>query len=92
MKAAGYVLDTNICAFYLRGKFDVDQAIDGLRDKMKRTGITRMRRIDKMKRTRITRMKRIWKAIFNLLRQTDIISSKDLEDWGNSCIFAGRNK
>ena len=28
MKAAGYVLDTNICAFYLRGKFDVDQAID----------------------------------------------------------------
>jgi len=28
MKAAGYVLDTNICAFYLRGKFDVDKAID----------------------------------------------------------------
>ena len=28
MKAAGYVLDTNICAFYLRGKYDVDKAID----------------------------------------------------------------
>ncbi len=28
MKAAGYVLDTNVCAFYLRGKFDVDKAID----------------------------------------------------------------
>lgn len=28
MKASGYVLDTNICAFYLRGKFDVDKAID----------------------------------------------------------------
>ena len=27
-------------------------------------------------------------AIFDILRQTDIISSKDLEDWGNSCIFA----
>ena len=23
-----YLLDTNICAFYLRGKFDVDQRID----------------------------------------------------------------
>ena len=42
----------------------------------------------KMKRPRIWRMRRIWKAIFNLLRQTDIISSIDLEDWGNSCIFA----
>lgn len=30
MKAAGYVLDTNICAFYLRGKFDVDKAIDSV--------------------------------------------------------------
>lgn len=28
MRAAGYVLDTNICAFYLRGKYDVDKAID----------------------------------------------------------------
>ena len=28
MKVSGYVLDTNICAFYLRGKFDVDKAID----------------------------------------------------------------
>lgn len=28
MNAAGYVLDTNICAFYLRGKYDVDKAID----------------------------------------------------------------
>ena len=28
------------------------------------------------------------KAIFNLLRQTDIIFSKDLEDLENSCIFA----
>lgn len=26
--ATGYVLDTNVCAFYLRGKFDVDKAID----------------------------------------------------------------
>ena len=33
-------------------------------------------------------MRRIWKVIFDLLRQTEIISSKDLEDWGNSCIFA----
>jgi len=23
-----YLLDTNICAFYLRGKFDVDKRID----------------------------------------------------------------
>lgn len=28
MKAAGYVLDTNICAYYLRGKFDIDKSID----------------------------------------------------------------
>lgn len=28
MKAAGYVLDTNVCAFYLRGRYDVDKAID----------------------------------------------------------------
>ncbi|MBR0037377.1 MAG: PIN domain-containing protein [Bacteroidales bacterium] len=28
MKATGYVLDTNICAFYLRGKFNVDKYID----------------------------------------------------------------
>ena len=28
MKAAGYVLDTNICAFYLRGKYNVDKYID----------------------------------------------------------------
>ena len=24
MTANGYLLDTNICAFYLRGKFDID--------------------------------------------------------------------
>lgn len=24
----GYLLDTNVCVFYLRGKFDVDKAID----------------------------------------------------------------
>lgn len=28
MKCKGYLLDTNICAFYLRGKFQVDQMID----------------------------------------------------------------
>ncbi len=28
MKDTGYLLDTNICAFYLRGKYDVDKAID----------------------------------------------------------------
>lgn len=28
MKAAGYVLDTNICAFYLRGKYSLDKCID----------------------------------------------------------------
>ena len=28
MKADGYVLDTNICAFYLRGRFNVDRYID----------------------------------------------------------------
>lgn len=27
MTNTGYVLDTNICAFYLRGKYDIDQAI-----------------------------------------------------------------
>ncbi len=24
----GYLLDTNVCVFYLRGKFDIDKAID----------------------------------------------------------------
>ena len=28
MTANGYLLDTNICAFYLRGKFDIDKFID----------------------------------------------------------------
>ena len=28
MKAAGYVLDTNICAFYLRGRYNIDKYID----------------------------------------------------------------
>ena len=28
MSNQGYLLDTNICAFYLRGKFNVDQLID----------------------------------------------------------------
>ena len=28
MNQPSYLLDTNICAFYLRGKFDVDQRID----------------------------------------------------------------
>lgn len=28
MTTHGYLLDTNICAFYLRGKFNVDKAID----------------------------------------------------------------
>ena len=28
MNADGYVLDTNICAFYLRGRFNVDRYID----------------------------------------------------------------
>ncbi len=28
MTSNGYLLDTNICAFYLRGKFHVDQMID----------------------------------------------------------------
>jgi len=28
MNQQSYLLDTNICAFYLRGKFDVDQRID----------------------------------------------------------------
>ena len=28
MTSKGYLLDTNICAFYLRGKFDIDKAID----------------------------------------------------------------
>lgn len=27
MTANGYLLDTNICAFYLRGKFDIDKFI-----------------------------------------------------------------
>ena len=30
MKSTGYVLDTNICAFYLRGKYNVDKAIDNV--------------------------------------------------------------
>ncbi len=29
MKADGYVLDTNICAFYLRGRFNVDMLTRG---------------------------------------------------------------
>ena len=28
MNGVNYLLDTNICAFYLRGKYDVDQSID----------------------------------------------------------------
>ena len=28
MKTYGYLLDTNICAFYLRGKYHVDKSID----------------------------------------------------------------
>lgn len=28
MKSKKYLLDTNICAFYLRGKYDIDKAID----------------------------------------------------------------
>ncbi|MBQ3876704.1 MAG: PIN domain-containing protein [Prevotella sp.] len=28
MSGVNYLLDTNICAFYLRGKYDVDQFID----------------------------------------------------------------
>ena len=28
MNQMSYLLDTNICAFYLRGKFNVDQYID----------------------------------------------------------------
>ena len=28
MTKTGYVLDTNICAFFLRGKYDIDKAID----------------------------------------------------------------
>ena len=28
MKPKGYLLDTNICAFYLRGKYNIDKAID----------------------------------------------------------------
>ena len=28
MKEKGYILDTNVCAFYLRGKYNVDKAID----------------------------------------------------------------
>ena len=28
MTQQGYLLDTNICAFYLRGRYDVDKAID----------------------------------------------------------------
>lgn len=28
MSGVNYLLDTNICAFYLRGKYDVDQSID----------------------------------------------------------------
>ena len=30
MTPQGYLLDTNICAFYLRGKYDVDKAIDAV--------------------------------------------------------------
>jgi len=28
MSGTGYILDTNICAYYLRGKFDIDKAIE----------------------------------------------------------------
>ena len=28
MTPAGYLLDTNICVFYLRGKYDIDKAIN----------------------------------------------------------------
>ena len=28
MTGKGYLLDTNICAFYLRGKYDVDKCIN----------------------------------------------------------------
>lgn len=28
MKADGYVLDTNVCVFFLRGRFNVDRYID----------------------------------------------------------------
>ncbi len=28
MKQTSYLLDTNICAFYLRGRYDIDQRID----------------------------------------------------------------
>ncbi len=28
MSGVNYLLDTNICVFYLRGKYDVDQSID----------------------------------------------------------------
>ena len=30
MNQQAYLLDTNICAFYLRGKFDVDRRIDNV--------------------------------------------------------------
>ena len=30
MKRNLYLLDTNICAFYLRGKYDINQRIDGV--------------------------------------------------------------
>lgn len=30
MKSRNYLLDTNICAFYLRGKYDIDKAIDSV--------------------------------------------------------------
>ena len=28
MKTIGYVLDTNVCAFFLRGRYDVDKSIN----------------------------------------------------------------
>lgn len=28
MRTPGYILDTNICAFYLRGKYNIDKSID----------------------------------------------------------------
>jgi tRNA(fMet)-specific endonuclease VapC len=30
MNPSDYLLDTNICAFYLRGKYDIDQRIDNV--------------------------------------------------------------
>ena len=30
MKRKSYLLDTNICAFYLRGRYDIDMYIDSV--------------------------------------------------------------